>query len=188
MAAAIVITFLFVSPVGDNVYEPSMQAGFITSSISKTNSEAPVQESFVEGTFEIAPVADTVTENIITEEFTPAESDTPKAVTVCGAESETENIVMEAVVEEPAVIESTPAVEEAVVSNSFSIIVASTPNADKAQLAIKELSAKKETNYSVVEGNGRYRIAYGTYSSNEEATEALAEVKSTFPDAWVLTH
>ena len=189
MAAAIVITFLFVSPVGDNAYEPSMQAGFVTSSVSKTQkndivAQNSIQESTVEGSFEIAPVADTVTENIITEEFTTAECDATPVETMC----EKENTVTAAAIEELAAVEPAPEVEETIVSKSFSIIVASTPNADKAQLAIKELSAKKEANYSVVEGNGRFRIAYGTYSSNEEATDALSEVKNTFPDAWVLTH
>ena len=189
VAAAIVITFLFVSPVGDNAYEPSMQAGFVTSSVSKTQkndivAQNSIQESTVEGSFEIAPVADTVTENIITEEFTTTECDATPVETIC----EKENTVTAAVIEEPAAVEPAPEVEETIVSKSFSIIVASTPNADKAQLAIKELSAKKEANYSVVEGNGRFRIAYGTYSSNEEATDALSEVKNTFPDAWVLTH
>ena len=166
-----------------------MQAGFVTSAVSKTQkndivAQNNIQESTIEGSFEIAPVADTVTENIITEEFTPAECDATPVVTMC----EKENTVTETDIEEPAAVEPAPVVEETVVSKSFSIIVASTPNADKAQLAIKELSAKKVASYSVVEGNGRFRIAYGTYSSNEEAANALAEVKSTFPDAWVLTH
>ena len=190
-AAAIVITFLFVSPVGDSAYEPSMQAGFLTSTTKAQKIETPVQESIVEGSFEIEPVADTVTENILTAEYTPAESEpavtaepaveeTAEEETACG----TTGTVVEAVSEEVA----QPAVEKPTVSKSYSIIVASTPNGHKAQLAIKELSAKKEATYSVVEGNGRFRIAYGTYNSNEEATDALSLIKGTFPDAWILTH
>ena len=80
------------------------------------------------------------------------------------------------------------ATEESTVSKKFSIIVASTPNEQKAQLAIEELSAKHEAAYTVVQGDGRHRIAYGTYNSNKEAVDALSNVKGTFPDAWILSH
>ncbi|MBR1946668.1 MAG: SPOR domain-containing protein, partial [Bacteroidaceae bacterium] len=32
----------------------------------------------------------------------------------------------------------------------------------------------------------RHRISIGEYASNKEAMEAAKELKSTFPDAWVL--
>lgn len=180
-AAAVAITFFFVSPVGDNAYEPSMQAGFVTNPVSKTQkSEIPTEDSFVEGSFEITPIADTVTENIITAEYTVTESET--------AAIEAENVAPSTTIEVAEEKTDEPVVEEAVVSKSFSIIVASTPNEQNAQLAIEELSAKMSADYSIVEGNGRFRIAYGTYSSNQEAVDALSQIKGTFPDAWILTH
>lgn len=176
-AAAVILMFFFVSPVGDSAYEPSMVAGFVTSSNSKQINESAValESSPLENRCEIAPVADTVTEKIITAEYTPAEP----------TESVTEETVVEAVAAEPAIKQTS---EKSADSKEFSIIVASTPNAQKAQLAIEELSAKLEAAYTVVEGGGRHRIAYGTYSSNSEAADALSHVKGTFPDAWILSH
>ena len=71
---------------------------------------------------------------------------------------------------------------------TYSIIVASSPNAKNAELAIKELSAKHDAAYSVVEGNGRHRISIGDYPTSTDASKALSEIKNIFPDAWVLTH
>ena len=88
------------------------------------------------------------------------------------------------------VVEVPATVEPAKIENgpTYSIIVASTPNAEKANLAIQELSAKMQAEYHVVEGGGRHRIAHSSYCNHNEANDALAQVKGTFPDAWVLTH
>lgn len=165
MAAAIILTFFFISPVGDRAYKPSMQASIIATD-TKNSVELPVvtpaEECNAAADCRIEPVIDTVTENIITVETAK------EPVTV-------EEAPM------PTIIEEQPSV-------TYSIIVASTPNEEKASLAIKELSSKLEADYSVVKGNGRHRIAYGSYSSNADATAALATVKAIFPDAWVLTH
>lgn len=172
-AAAVILMFFFVSPLGDSAYEPSMIAGFVTSNKGKQVKESAVPETPVlESRCEIAPVADTVTENIITAVNTAAE---PKKTV-------TEQTAVKTVMTEPVIS------ERGTVSSRFSIIVASTPNEQKAQLAIEELSVKLEATYTVIQGGGRHRIAYGTYNSNNEAANALSQVKVTFPDAWILTH
>lgn len=163
VAAAVILAFFFVMPVSDSAYEQGMQA-----SIAQLAVKAPAVEEIVveQEAYSISPIADTVTENIYTE---------PQEIV---AE------VTETVVEEPM----QEVVEEVVPQNIYSIIVASLPNAQKAQLAITELSRKMKTEYTVVVGDGRHRISVADYSSEAEANEALSAIQSTFPDAWVLTH
>ena len=182
IAVAAVLTLFFISPIGDNAYAPSLKAGFVAVETAITVSE-PVNEAVTINQCEIEPVADTVTENIITK------SQTVEPI----IEAQPEQVVAVEVAEVPMaepVVAELPAEEHVIIENenSFHIIVASTPNEEKAQLAIKELSAKMQAEYSVVKGNGRHRIAHSSYSSIDEANEALAQVKNTFPDAWVLTH
>ena len=182
IAVAAVLTLFFISPIGDNAYAPSLKAGFVAVETASTVSE-PVNEAVTINQCEIEPVADTVTENIITK------SQTVEPIIEAQPEQVVAVEVAEAPMAEPVVAEL-PAEEHVIIENenSFHIIVASTPNEEKAQLAIKELSAKMQAEYSVVKGNGRHRIAHSSYSSIDEANEALAQVKNTFPDAWVLTH
>jgi hypothetical protein len=182
IAVASVLTLFFISPIGDNAYTPSLKAGFVAVETASTVSE-PVNEAVTINQCEIEPVADTVTENIITK------SQTVESIIEAQPEQVVAVEVAEVPMAEPVVAEQ-PAEEHANIENenSFHIIVASTPNEEKAQLAIKELSAKMQAEYSVVKGNGRHRIAHSSYSSIDEANEALAQVKNTFPDAWVLTY
>ena len=167
VAVAAMLTFFIFSPVGDSAYEPSLKAGFTAGETMLVAKEA-VEEVATAELCEIEPVADTVTETIITK---------PQA-TEPAVEVQAEVVEVPATAE-PAKIENGP---------TYSIIVASTPNAEKANLAIQELSAKMQAEYHVVEGGGRHRIAHSSYSSNSEANDDLAQVKGTFPDAWVLTH
>jgi hypothetical protein len=167
VAVAAMLTFFIFSPVGDSAYEPSLKAGFTAGETMPVAKEA-VEEVATAELCEIEPVADTVTETIITK---------PQA-TEPAVEVQAEVVEVPATVE-PAKIENGP---------TYSIIVASTPNAEKANLAIQELSAKMQAEYHVVEGGGRHRIAHSSYCNHNEANDALAQVKGTFPDAWVLTH
>ena len=172
IAAAVILAFFVVTPMSDSAYKPSMQAGFSTTNV-KAKSIAP------NDVCEIAPVADTATENIITAEPATQEP-VAGAVNIEPVEVETETL-------QPAVVENAVKTTEAQCEKYYHIIVASSPNADNAQLAIKELSAKMEAEYSVVQCGKRHRISIGCYNSNSEANEALSQIKTTFPDAWVLT-
>lgn len=166
IAAAVILAFFIVTPVSDSAYEQSMQA-----SIAQITTKAPVVNETVQDIeeYRISPVAETVTENIYTE---PQE------------------IAPEAVKEEPVAVEeqTVEIIEETALQKIYSIIVASSPNAQNAELAIKELSRKMSTEYTVVVGGGRHRISAGDYSSMNDANDALSQIKNTFPDAWVLTH
>lgn len=167
VAVAAMLTFFIFSPVGDSAYEPSLKAGFTAGETMLVVKEA-AKEVATTGLCEIEPVADTVTETIITK---------PQAAEPA---VEVQAEVIEApATEEPAKIDNGP---------TYSIIVASTPNEEKANLAIQELSAKMQAEYHVVKGGGRHRIAHSSYCNHNEANDALAQVKGTFPDAWVLTH
>lgn len=167
VAVAAMLTFFIFSPVGDSAYEPSLKAGFAAGETMPDVKEA-AKEVATTGLCEIEPVADTVTETIITK---------PQAAEPA-VEIQAEAVEAPAT-EEPAKIDNGP---------TYSIIVASTPNEEKANLAIQELSAKMQAEYHVVKGGGRHRIAHSSYSSNSEANDALTQVKAIFPDAWVLTH
>ena len=167
VAVAAMLTFFIFSPVGDSAYEPSLKAGFTAGETMPVVKEAAKEVTTAE-LCEIEPVADTVTETIITK---------PQAAEPA-VEIQAEVIEAPAT-EEPAKIDNGP---------TYSIIVASTPNEEKANLAIQELSAKMQAEYHVVKGGGRHRIAHSSYSNHNEANDALAQVKGTFPDAWVLTH
>lgn len=171
IAAAVILAFFFVAPVSDSAYEESLQASLAR--ILPAESDKPaieIQETEITaeqenidgnaGLYTIAPVEDTITENIIT-----------------GKQPETEAIG------QPSLAE-----EDAAPQKIYSIIVASSPNADNAQLAIKELTRKSKADYTVVVGGGRHRVSTGDYDNAEEANKALITVKETFPDAWVLVH
>ena len=175
IAAAIVVIFVL-TPLGSSFYNRDAQlsvAGFapVEKSAHTITAIAPVNEAVGE----IAPVEETVTAHIFTTPAEPAPviNETPAAE----------------VVAEPAA----PAVEESMditekISKQYSIIVASTPNPDKAQLAITELSRKMQADYKVVQGDRRFRIAIESYSSEADANAALERIQATFSDAWVYIH
>ena len=166
IAAAVILAFFIVTPISDNAYENNMQASIAQITTKTTVTSAVVKE--VEE-YSICPIADTGTENIHTE---------PK------------EIVQETVKEATTSIEE-PAEEVAMATapqKIYSIIVASSPNAKNAELATKELTRKMKAEYTVVVGGGRHRISIGDYSNMGDANDAIALIKNTFPDAWVLTH
>ena len=159
IAAAIIISFFVLSPIGNSVYENGIQAsvvGFIPAeNVAKqtANTNEPIAE--------IAPVEETVTKNIITE--------SPKSGNEC----------TQAAVEERAADETTL---------QYSIIVASTPSAKNAKKAIRELSTVHKADYTVVRFGKRHRIAIETLTSESEAEAALARVQAIFPKAWIYIH
>lgn len=169
IAAAIILAFFFVTPVSDSAYEPGMQAS-VTGILS--NSTAPNMVPN-EPTCEIAPVADTATEKIVTMEAVE--------------EKEVSAIDITTSIPRTNLDTDSPAMVEPVSSTIYHIIVASSPNAKNAQLAIKELSRKIDTEYSVVEADRRFRVSIGSYNSSSEAETVLSEIKKTFPDAWIFT-
>ena len=161
VAAVIILAFVLV-PFGKKMYNDENQlsvAGFVsTENVSK-------------------PAAKTVeTVTVVAQEVYDCEI-APVAETV----TPTINTVEVAVTE--------PAVSEMPASNEkHSIIVASSPNAKNAQLAITELSRKMKADYTVVEGDRRHRIAIETYDNADDANLALERIQLTFPDAWIYVH
>ena len=159
IAAAIIISFFVLSPIGNSVYENGIQAsvvGFIPAE-NVAKQSVPTNEPIAE----IAPVEETVTKNIITEN------------------TNTGNECTQAAVEERAADETTL---------QYSIIVASTPSAKNARQAIRELSTVHKADYTVVRFGKRHRIAIETLTSENEAEVALARVQAIFPKAWIYIH
>ena len=181
IAAAIVVIFVLI-PIGSSIYNRDAQlsvAGFapVEKSVHTVATVTPANDVICE----IAPVEETVTAHI----FTTTSEPTP---VIDDSQAIEEASVIE-VVAEPAA----QAVEESLeigeeISKQYSIIVASTPNPDKAQLAITELSRKMQADYKVVQGDRRFRIAIESYSNEDDANAALERIQATFSDAWVYIH
>ncbi len=181
VAVAAILTFFFVTPIGDMAYEPGMQASVsIIPSKENISKHIIVEEDQTteNAVYNITPVEDTVTETIITKkaEEVPEVIESAKELTPVNNEKKE-------IVPPVEIAESKPANKKI-----YSIIVASSPNAKNAELAIKELSAKHKAEYNIVEGNGRHRISIGDFETSYGASVALTEIKNIFPDAWVLTH
>ncbi len=174
-AVAIILTFIFVTPISDSAYKQNMQASF-------TGFASSEQISLMQQLSATAPVA---TADVTDYEITPLDENGR----MCPLPAE-EPAAPAEVTETPAQSEPAPVAEPApavqVQETTYHIIVASSPNESNARLAIEELSAKMQASYSVVKGGGRHRISIGEYSTNKEAQEAVKELKSTFPDAWIL--
>lgn len=179
VAAAAILAFFFVTPISDSAYTPSLQASLTAfPKNNKTISTVMINaiaSSGKEQVCEIAPVQDTTTENIITKET--GDSDVQEVV-------DKKNDIAP-LTNSPEV--PTYNVAEQTNGKTFHIIVASSPNAKNAQLAIKELSCKMKADYNVVEGDRRFRISIAGYSNESDASSALVQIKKTFPDAWILT-
>ena len=172
-AAAIIIMFIFVTPLSDHTFKNDTKA-------SLGSFASPEQISMMQQVGAQAPAA-------------PAKSICeicPIEESVKSAPAAVEPVEAEAVAEpaEIAVVApvAAPAEEKIEKTDKYHIIVASSPTEDNANLAIKELEAKAEYGYSKVAGNGRFRISAGAYDTHEAAQAALAGIQTTFPDAWIL--
>ena len=177
VAAAIVAVFVLI-PLGSSIFNNDAQlsvAGFAPVEKSvRPMTVAPMDEAVCE----IAPVEETVTAHI----FTTAD--------VAPVVEATQQADIQAPATEMAVEETANGVQEVAkeISKQYSIIVASTPNPDKAQLAITELSRKMQADYKVVQGDRRFRIAIESYETEADANAALERIQATFSDAWVYIH
>ena len=172
VAAAIIILLVLV-PFGNSIYNNDIQlsvAGFApVESVTK-----PAVSTAPEAVCEIAPVEETVTEHIFTT--------LSEVTSVCE-----ETLPAEAVTETPVVTQLPESVAEES-TKQYSIIVASTPNPQKAELAITELTRKMKADYKVVQGDRRFRIAIESYDNEADANIALERIQATFSDAWVYIH
>ena len=73
--------------------------------------------------------------------------------------------------------------------NKYHIIVASLPTSADAQRMLKEYNQQGYRGASVLEGNGRFRIALCSYSDKTEAYGKLNNLKKeeAFKNAWMLS-
>lgn len=174
-AVAVILTFIFVTPMSDSAYQKSMQASF-------TGFASNEQISLMQQVG--APAPKQVTNEVANCEIMPIDANGNMAAVIASQEQS------EASATGAEAIASTTASKEIVTPEEnkkvFHIIVASSPTESNAQLAIEELSAKLEANYSIVKGGGRHRISIGQFESNRDAMKVVQELKSTFPDAWIL--
>lgn len=173
--AAIILTFLFVTPVSDQMFNDNLKASL--SDFASSEHISLMQQFSASAP---APV-----NNMAECEITPV--DFSKNTTTVSAAKVAETKNSAAMQEIAPIAKEYSNITEATTQKHY-IIVASCPNAENAQLAISELSAKKKADYSVVKCGKRYRIAINNYSTASDAQDALQEYHETFPDAWVLTY
>ena len=172
-AAAIVIMFVFVTPLSEHTFKDNTKASF-------GDFASPEQISMMQQISSPRPAANTDESCKIV----PVESVRQTAIKEQAPDVE--------VVAEPATeaSESATSVAEIIPADTKQnhIIGARSPNAENAQLAITELSRKAEFKYSVVECGKRHRISAGSYTTNEEALAQLPAIQANFPDAWIYIH
>jgi hypothetical protein len=173
LAAAIIIMFIFVTPLSDHTFKNDTKA-------SLGSFASPEQISMMQQVGAPAPVAATADSKCKIQPIGQSASNQVVEAPVTSDEV-TQAIAVETT--EPVVEQ-----QQVVTSQMHHIIVASTPNSDKAQLAISELSAKASMDYNVVQCGKRFRISAGVYATLQEAQEALAAVQANFPDAWIYTN
>ena len=170
-AAAIIIMFVFVTPLSDHTFQNDIKASLGNfaspeqiSMMQQVGAPAPATTSGK--ACKIQPIEQINASEVATAIATTTEEPTTPSVAETAQETESDK-------------------QETAPQASYHIIVASTPNPEKAQLAITELSAKAEFEYSIVECNGRFRIAASSYPTQQEAQAALASIQQTFSDAWI---
>ncbi len=177
-AAAIIIMFIFVTPLSDHTFRNDKKA-------SLGSFASPEQISMMQQVGAQAPA--TSVKSIC--EICPIEESVKPEVAPVAPQVQEEQPVSVAVAE---VSESAPAhapvetPKQITTSLKYHIIVASSPTEENADLAIKELTSKAVYDYSKVESNGRFRISAGDYETQADAQVALSDIQATFPDAWVL--
>lgn len=210
--AAIILTFIFVTPISDQAFEKSIKAsmGNFASSeqismMQQLTTEAPRQVSSP-AECEIAPIGYSSTkakETIIPEPtYTNTHANDYQSVASPPKEDKISNVSATGHIE-PCTAQPT---EESTVGSDaestalpqdftkelpvqqFHIIVASSPNADNAQLAIQELTRKMQADYKVVVCGKRHRVAVATYATEKEALDNISTIQATFPDAWILNN
>lgn len=172
VAAAIVAIFVLI-PFGNSIYNNDIQLSIAGFTPVENTTKAVVTEAVVaENVCDIAPVEETVTGHIFT---------APHAI---------EKTVDETTEVAATTTETDPAatIETVKKTKQYSIIVASTPSPENAQLAISQLSRKMKADYKVVEGDRRFRIAIENYDNSSDAGTALERIHETFPDAWIYIH
>ncbi len=174
-AAAIIIMFVFVTPLSEHTFKDNTKASF-------GNFASPEQISMMQQLTSARPAA-TANETHAIQPIT----DSRTAKSDIKAEETPETAPAEQVQQ---IAEETPAANTTIVSETkqHHIIVASSPSIDNANLAVTELSTKAVLNYRIVECGKRYRISAGAYATQEEAQAQLPKIQKTFPDAWIYIH
>ena len=176
-AAAIVIMFVFVTPLSEHTFRNNTKASF-------GNFASPEQISMMQQVSSPRP-AIAANENC---SITPiVDGQTAEVAPVTASKKKAEEPTVAEPAQQQQQAESTAKAEATAKSaaQQHHIIVASSPNIDNANLAISELSEKAAYNYTIVDCGKRFRIAAGTYSTKEEAQAQLPAIQENFPDAWI---
>jgi outer membrane biosynthesis protein TonB len=133
----------------------------------------------------IKPVAVKVEKVLPAKEIQPKAPETPVVKTTASKAPVAKAVTPKA---EP-VKESPKKVAKPASKNKYRIIVSSLPTASDAQKMVKKYHQQGYTEASVVEGNGRFRIALYSYSDKNAAYQKMESLKkeAAFKSAWMLS-
>lgn len=133
----------------------------------------------------IKPVAVKVEKVLPAKEIQPKAPETPVVKTTASKAPVAKAVTPKA---EP-VKEAPKKVAKPASKNKYRIIVSSLPTASDAQKMVKKYHQQGYTEASVVEGNGRFRIALYSYSDKNAAYQKLESLKkeAAFKSAWMLS-
>lgn len=200
--AAIILTFVFATPFSEQMMDRSTKAslGNFASSeqismMQQLTSAAP-QQIVSTQECEISPIYYSSTQTAKSSSALPCTTQQTNDAQQTLLDAETNKMANDAVQDNAScnsTIESDISTTQQEVDvqepeKHYYIIVASSPNAENAKLAITELSRKLQTDYEVVVCGKRHRIAAASYVSEEEALNNLPTLQATFPDAWILNN
>ena len=173
-AAAIIIMFVFVTPLSEHTFKNSTKASF-------GDFASPEQISMMQQVSSPRPAV-TANENC---SITPIVNGQAAEAPAAEEKKAEETIETVEPVQKPA--ETAKEVEATAKSSAqqHHIIVASSPTIDNARLAVSELERKAAHNYTIVDCGKRYRISAGSFSTKEEAQAQLPAIQENFPDAWI---
>lgn len=133
----------------------------------------------------IKPVAVKVEKVLPAKEIQPKAPETPVVKTTASKAPVAKAVTPKA---EP-VKEAPKKVAKPASKNIYRIIVSSLPTASDAQKMVKKYHQQGYTEASVVEGNGRFRIALYSYSDKNAAYQKMESLKkeAAFKSAWMLS-
>lgn len=133
----------------------------------------------------IKPVAVKVEKVLPAKEIQPKAPETPVVKTTASKAPVAKAVTPKA---EP-VKEAPKKVAKPASKNKYRIIVSSLPTASDAQKMVKKYHQQGYTEASVVEGNGRFRIALYSYSDKNAAYQKMESLKkeAAFKSAWMLS-
>lgn len=200
IAAAVILLFLFVTPISNDTSQAEVRATFgyfasseqllhmesIASSYNNSNSEANSEEVTIAPVYSVnRPVQ---LRSKVEVSATTVAVDNAKSETEAAPEPKPETIQKE---EASVKVEATPEKENVLDTQQtqYYIIVASLVSREGAEQTIEELARKGHKGGTIIERDRRFRVCFYNSTDLDEANKALENIHQIelFKEAWLLT-